>query len=74
MDDHINEEMGFKLGAVDYITKPVKPALVSARIRLHLRLALHQHLLELLLERDASDHTLSAAERDVLDQLHGLKP
>jgi CheY-like chemotaxis protein len=74
MDDHINEEMGFKLGAVDYITKPVKPALVLVRIRLHLRLALHQRLLEQLLDRGEDNLALSPTERELLDQLHSLKP
>lgn len=31
-----NEKMGFDLGAVDYITKPISPAVVLARIRTHL--------------------------------------
>lgn len=34
-----DEEAGFALGAVDYITKPVNPALVKARVRTHLALA-----------------------------------
>jgi putative two-component system response regulator len=34
-----DEQTGFDAGAVDYITKPVKPALVLARVRNHLALA-----------------------------------
>ena len=34
-----DETMGFDLGAVDYITKPVSPPLVLARVRAHLELA-----------------------------------
>lgn len=34
-----DETRGFKLGAVDYITKPVIPDLVQARIKTHLALA-----------------------------------
>jgi putative two-component system response regulator len=34
--DAANEKMGFDLGAVDYITKPVSPPVVLARIRTHL--------------------------------------
>ena len=33
-----DEERGFQLGAVDYITKPIKPAIVLARIRTHIEL------------------------------------
>lgn len=36
MDDRHNEESGFKAGAVDYINKPPSPAIVHARIRVHL--------------------------------------
>ncbi|MGZ8216418.1 response regulator [Methylomagnum sp.] len=38
LDSVADEERGFALGAVDYITKPVKPAIVLARIRTHLEL------------------------------------
>ncbi len=38
MDDVANEERGFELGAVDYITKPVSPPIALARIKTHLRL------------------------------------
>lgn len=31
LDDKINEERGFKLGGVDYIPKPINPAVVRAR-------------------------------------------
>jgi putative two-component system response regulator len=34
-----DEQTGFDVGAVDYITKPVNPALVNARVRTHLALA-----------------------------------
>lgn len=36
-----DEEKGFKLGAVDYITKPISPPLVLARVKTHITLA-HQ--------------------------------
>lgn len=38
MDTSEDEEHGFELGAVDYITKPVVPAIVLARVRTHLEL------------------------------------
>jgi putative two-component system response regulator len=33
-----DEEKGFELGAVDYITKPISPPIVLARVKTHLRL------------------------------------
>jgi putative two-component system response regulator len=36
--DAVNEEHGFEIGAVDYITKPFSPQLVRARVRTHLAL------------------------------------
>lgn len=38
LDSLIDEENGFRLGAVDYITKPFRPAIVIERIRVHLEL------------------------------------
>ncbi|MDD4881606.1 MAG: response regulator, partial [Gallionellaceae bacterium] len=38
LSDEVSEERGLELGAVDYLTKPVKPAIVLARVRLHLEL------------------------------------
>lgn len=38
LSDEGNEEQGFALGAVDYIGKPIKPAVVLARVRTHLAL------------------------------------
>lgn len=33
-----DEELGLRLGAVDYISKPIKPAIVKARVNTHLQL------------------------------------
>jgi len=48
-----DESVGLELGAVDYITKPINPAIVMARVRNHLQLkrardylAHHNHFLE----------------------------
>lgn len=38
MDTAEDEEHGLNLGAVDYITKPIKPAIALARIRTHIEL------------------------------------
>jgi diguanylate cyclase (GGDEF)-like protein len=41
LDSESDEEKGFMLGAVDYITKPFRNAIVIARVRTHLQI-LHQ--------------------------------
>ncbi|MGD8293611.1 MAG: response regulator [Desulfobacterales bacterium] len=46
--DEDDEAKGLELGAVDYITKPFNPALVRARVRIHLELKQHQNRLEQL--------------------------
>ena len=38
MSEVEDEQHGLELGAVDYITKPVNPAIVLARVRTHLAL------------------------------------
>lgn len=64
MEDQINEERGLNLGAVDYIYKPINPAIVHARIRLHLELQYHREFLMRLLERTTDD--LHEAQKDAL--------
>lgn len=47
LDSPEDERLGLDLGAVDYITKPVNPAIVEARVRNHLELKLaHDWMLE----------------------------
>lgn len=47
-----DEKKGFEVGGVDYITKPVNPALVLARVSTHLKLSSQKtHLLSLVKER-----------------------
>ena len=38
MDGDADEEHGLAMGAVDYVTKPVRPAILLARVRTHLEL------------------------------------
>lgn len=40
-----DEAQGFEIGAVDFITKPINPIIVSARVRTHLALKLQSDLL-----------------------------
>ena len=65
MDGVENEEKGLELGAVDYITKPINPAIVLARVRTHLelkhardRLALENEWLEREVARRMSENLL----------------
>lgn len=41
-----DEEKGLQLGAVDYITKPIHPAIVQARVKTQIQLRLHMNRLE----------------------------
>ena len=49
MSDPANEEMGLEAGAVDYISKPVSPPIVKARVKIHLQNRLTVRFLEGLL-------------------------
>ncbi len=49
MDDQCNEETGFKLGALDYIVKPLSPSIVKARVKIHLENIYYRKIMELLL-------------------------
>ncbi|MGI9332275.1 MAG: PAS domain S-box protein [Gammaproteobacteria bacterium] len=71
LDDRINEGRGLQLGAVDYIHKPLKPAIVQARVKVHLELECHRNFLSSLLKRRSRD--LEAAQDEValaVDALH----
>ncbi|MGL5025176.1 MAG: HD-GYP domain-containing protein [Shewanella oncorhynchi] len=49
--DTIDEHTGFDLGAVDYITKPISPPILKARIQTHLALASRANQLEILVQK-----------------------
>ncbi len=54
MSDIEDEQKGFDAGAVDYLTKPVKPAIVKSRVKTHLALANQQRACnELVKQRTA---------------------
>jgi len=44
--DATDEAFGFSLGAVDYITKPISPAILEARVKTHLTLQEARNLLK----------------------------
>ncbi|MEE4146070.1 MAG: response regulator [Halieaceae bacterium] len=49
MTDSFNEERGLEAGAVDYISKPISPPIVRARVRIHIQNYLSKRFLENLL-------------------------
>lgn len=59
-----DEEMGFELGAVDFIHKPIAPSIVLARVRTHLQIRAWQTFLE-----DQSKWLQSEVERRVNEVL-----
>ena len=65
-----DEERGFLLGAVDYITKPFNNSIVKARIRTHMKSVYHIRAIEKLGTLDALTET--ANRRGFFDQL-GVK-
>lgn len=44
LKDELDETQGFNVGAVDYITKPLSPAIVRARVKTHLSLVQAEEL------------------------------
>jgi putative two-component system response regulator len=54
MSDPANEEMGLDAGAVDYISKPVSPPIVKARVKIHLQNRLTVRFLEGLLSSNTT--------------------
>lgn len=50
--EEADEERGLLLGAADYVSKPIRPAIVRARIRAHLRLAMQRRELARLSSQD----------------------
>ena len=61
LDQDENEEYGLGLGAADYISKPIKPAILLARVKTHLRLKEANDFLHdenAILERRVAERTL----------------
>lgn len=62
-----DEAMGFEVGGVDYITKPVNPALVRARVKTHL--ALYDQNRELQKKVDAATKEIRETQMVVIERL-----
>ncbi|GAB0057161.1 putative cyclic di-GMP phosphodiesterase [Candidatus Magnetaquicoccaceae bacterium FCR-1] len=67
LDELEDERIGLELGAVDYLTKPIRPTIVLARIKTHL--ALRDQTLEL--ERLVAERTadLERTRREIIMRL-----
>lgn len=69
-----SEECGFSVGAVDYITKPISPSLVKARVKTHLTLYDQNRVLEAevskrTLELQMAFERLKSASTDTIQRL-----
>lgn len=62
-----SEARGFELGAVDYITKPISPAVVRARVRTHLALYDQNRELEQKVQERTSE--LQATRLEIIRRL-----
>lgn len=65
-----DETKGLELGAVDFISKPINPAILLARVQMHLALANHRRLLEYeVKERTAELEASQEALREAMQNL-----
>ena len=66
-----DEEKGLKLGAIDYLTKPIKPALVKARVKNHIEL----HRLQVEREEQINALQVAAKLREEVERItqHDIK-
>lgn len=74
--EEVDETEGLRLGAVDYIVKPISPAIVKARVRNHLSLSHARAALQRenrLLEEKVAERTVALTEANerlsVLDKI-----
>lgn len=69
LDDAHNEQHGLTVGAVDYYAKPIHPAVLQARVRVHLEHRQYTRYLEALV--DQRTRSLSEARRQTQLLLEG---
>lgn len=55
MSDSLNEERGLEAGAVDYISKPISPPIVKARVKIHIQNYHSKRFLENLLSSQTTN-------------------
>ena len=66
-NEEADEQFGLELGAVDYITKPISPAIVLARVRTHL--ALYDQSQELARQIDERTQELKHTRLQIIRRL-----
>jgi diguanylate cyclase (GGDEF)-like protein len=66
MAEEADEEHGLLLGAADYVQKPIRPAIVRARVKTHLKLAMQRRALE---EMAHYDGLTGIANRRFFDEI-----
>lgn len=59
-----DEALGFDLGAVDYITKPISPPIVKKRVQIHLALHNEKRLLEAEVRKRTQE--LEASQKEII--------
>ncbi len=64
-EDSDDEERGLRLGAIDYVLKPIRPAIIMARVRNHLEL---KHLRDRLKEQTLVDGLTGLPNRRRFDE------
>lgn len=69
LTESTNEQQGFDVGAVDYITKPISPPVVLARVKSHLALRKQTEELEAWNQTLTQRIEEGVAERERLDRL-----
>lgn len=67
VNDSESEETGLRLGAIDYITKPLVPEVVKARVATHL--SLHHQQMELEQQVSLRTKELSDSRLEIIHQL-----
>ena len=70
MNEEENETRGLEMGGVDYVTKPISPAIVKARLKAHVALARQARQLEGMVERlETQSHELQQLNRTLEDRV-----
>ncbi len=67
-----SEEKGFKLGGVDYITKPVSPSITLARVKTHISLAHQMRMTENLVAKRTEELIAAAGHYNDTDTGHHI--
>ena len=74
MDEEANEKLGFELGAVDFISKPLSPPIVRARVKTHLVLYDQNRVLTQRVDKKTAllQKALEDVQKRSLETIHRL--